>query len=213
MPSLRNLFLAAFVPAVLAVAVVSADSTSSLSSASRNWMVERFGESASEAVAARYVWAMTSDKLASSAATTQRRRLSDDDSSSSSSSSDAPIKYIKMTPDLLAGILTGLLLISLAIIGLCSMPIGTFADFSSHRLLWWKVMALLAFISNACMMITGPNYLWVASLVFGGLTACFTDLVSPIRNSFYEDITTDQASRGYIGAMRQFSSYSALGWL
>eukprot|EP00618_Florenciella_parvula_P038520 CAMPEP_0119538840 /NCGR_PEP_ID=MMETSP1344-20130328/51160_1 /TAXON_ID=236787 /ORGANISM="Florenciella parvula, Strain CCMP2471" /LENGTH=130 /DNA_ID=CAMNT_0007581901 /DNA_START=65 /DNA_END=457 /DNA_ORIENTATION=- len=70
----------------------------------QRYFSERFPEGEAKAMEA-YTVSMTS-------AVPAPRKLSD------SSDSDAPLKYVKMTPDLLAGILTGLLLVFIALIGL-----------------------------------------------------------------------------------------------
>jgi hypothetical protein len=78
------------------------------------------------AVASDYVEVMTASTLPTS------RRLS-------TSTNESPKKYVRMTPDLLAGILTGILLVVIALIGLCCLnsiqtpSIFTSKNFPSSR--------------------------------------------------------------------------------
>jgi len=72
-------------------------------------------------VASKYVEVMTSSTLPTS------RRLS-------TSTYESPKKYVRMTPDLLAGILTGILLVVIALIGLsCLNSIQTPSIFTSKN--------------------------------------------------------------------------------
>jgi len=53
------------------------------------------------------------------------------------------------------------------------------------------------------------NFIWVIGLSFAALTVIFTESVLPIRASYLTRVAFDDATRGYLGAMRQFTSYSA----
>ena len=108
-----------------------------------------------------------------------------------------------------SGVFNLMLTVSLLFIGFIQMPVGTYADFSDHKLRNWLRLSIIGGIANLGMMIIGQNYLWVVGTVFGALCAIFTEVQIPLRSSYMEVVGKDDATRGYLGAMRQFASYSA----
>lgn len=99
--------------------------------------------------------------------------------------------------------------ISQICVALLSPIIGSWAEFSDHRLKVWWWMTGAGVVSTLGCCIIGPNLLWVAGFIFSILTVVFTELQIPIRSSYLEDVAFDDATRGYVGGMRQFTSYSA----
>ena len=108
-----------------------------------------------------------------------------------------------------SGVFNLMLTVSLLFIGFIQMPVGTYADFSDHKLRNWLRLSIIGGIANLGMMVIGQNYLWVVGTVFGALCAIFTEVQIPLRSSYMEVVGKDDATRGYLGAMRQFASYSA----
>jgi MFS-type transporter involved in bile tolerance (Atg22 family) len=100
-------------------------------------------------------------------------------------------------------------IVALSTYGVLSPFVGVLADFSDNTLKWWKVLTNLGVLCNFGMMALGANYVWVIGSVFAVLTAVFTEIQIPIRASYMELVAPDNPTRGYMGAMRQFASYSA----
>lgn len=55
----------------------------------------------------------------------------------------------------------------------------------------------------------GTSYLWLVGLFGAFFTHIASEVVLPIRSSYLEDVAKDEATMGYLGAMRQFASYGA----
>ena len=102
-----------------------------------------------------------------------------------------------------------MLTVALILNGFLGMFVGTFADFSSKKLRNWLRLCYLGGICNLGMMALGGNGIWIIGMIFGGLTLIFTEIQIPLRSSYLEVIAKNDATRGYVGAMRQFASYSA----
>jgi len=108
-----------------------------------------------------------------------------------------------------AGTWNLLLTVALLTVAFVSPIVGSWADFASNRLIVWRICCFFGAAFNFGMMVVGTNYLWLVGMVFAGLTAIFTEIQIPIRASYMEDVAFDNATRGYLGGMRQFASYLA----
>ena len=102
-----------------------------------------------------------------------------------------------------------LMMIALFTIAVLSPIVGTHADFSSNKLRNWRAMCIVGGLCNFGMMAMFPGGIWIIGMIFGGLTAIFTEIQLPIRSVYMEYVAKDDATRSYLGAMRQCSSYSA----
>lgn len=101
------------------------------------------------------------------------------------------------------------IIIALIFVALISPVIGTHADFSSSGLTIWSRFCILAGVSNFGMMALQPNSVWIVGLVFSILTYIFTEVQIPIRSAYMERVADNDPTRYYLGAMRQFASYSS----
>lgn len=100
-------------------------------------------------------------------------------------------------------------IITLVVVAVFSPVVGALSDYSDNTLKWWKILTIVGALCNYGMMAMGASYVWVIGSVFCVLTGIFTEIQIPIRASYMELVAPDNATRGYMGAMRQFSSYSA----
>jgi len=98
---------------------------------------------------------------------------------------------------------------SLIVIAVGQLFLGGFADYSDKSLLIWKVCVVATGLCNFGMMALGGSYVWIIGLVFAALTAVFSEVQIPVRQAYMDTCAADDATRGYMGAMRQFSSYVA----
>jgi len=98
---------------------------------------------------------------------------------------------------------------TLVLVAIASPLIGAMSDYSSRKLYWWKVLCFIGAFCNFGMMALAPGGLWWIGLAFGVLTGVFTEIMIPIRSSYMDEVADDNATRGYLGGMRQFASYLA----
>ena len=101
------------------------------------------------------------------------------------------------------------MMIALFTIAVLSPIVGTHADFSNNKLRNWRAMCIVGGLCNFGMMAMFLGGIWIIGMIFGGLTAIFTEIQLPIRSVYMEYVAKDDATRSYLGAMRQCSSYSA----
>ena len=100
-------------------------------------------------------------------------------------------------------------LLSMLLVYVVSPFVGTHSDFSHKKKRNWTVMCVIGGISNFGMMAIFPGGVWIVGVVFSSLTIVFTEIVVPIRSAYLEIIAKDDQTRGYLGAMRQYASYTA----
>lgn len=109
-------------------------------------------------------------------------------------------------PSIMFTLASTIALITIAII----QPIfGTYTDFSSSRKKMWWVFTALTAISTLAMAGIGPGGVWLIGFVGSIMTAVFSEIQLPIRASYLEDVAQDAATMGYLGAMRQATSYTS----
>ena len=97
--------------------------------------------------------------------------------------------------------------IGVLIVAIMQFFIGTFSDFSQRRLKVWWIMTFFLFGGTMGMAVVGPGSVWVIGLIFSVLTIIFSEISLPIRAQYMEDVSDDLATAGYLGAMRQVTSY------
>jgi MFS-type transporter involved in bile tolerance (Atg22 family) len=95
------------------------------------------------------------------------------------------------------------------VLAFLTLILATTVDFTKYRRKWWLFFAGACTVCTLGMMLVGEGYIWVGGIAFAFLTVQTSELALPIRASYMEDLAFDDATRGYLGGMRQVSSYSS----
>ena len=99
--------------------------------------------------------------------------------------------------------------LALLCVAVSQLVLGTAVDYMDKRKLLWMMITIICGLVTCGMAVVGTKQLWIVGFVMMILTIIFSEIVTPIRSSYLEDVAKDEATMGYTGAMRQFTSYTS----
>ena len=106
-----------------------------------------------------------------------------------------------------SGLFQLMLLIGFLVVAFTSPLVGVYSDFSNKMKRNWLRISILGGLFNLGMTALATGGVWVVGMVFGIFTHIFTEIQLPIRAAFLEYVAKDDATRGYVGGLRQAASY------